>query len=328
MAHENYFELEAPTHFELGLQKGKLFGKSLRAALKDETRRRSWRRKVARAQPYLALAEECFPQLIEEFQGYAKGADVPFDDVWAWDLEDELNADAREKCTTFVTNDGFLIGHNEDWDEDSADDICVLRRTVGDHTAFELFYLHTLGGCAMSVNSHGVAQAVNSLVHTDHQVGIPKNVIARWLSDTAAPEQACSAVANMTRASGFHHLLVDATGRAWSFECTARQREFNKVNPPFVHSNHYVCERFRSLEGNDNRGGTFDRYNLAGSRVTPFMSIENSRELLGDSSLGRSKSLFNRRTIARMVLDIDHMTAHVWLAREREKGWVEYANLF
>lgn len=331
MPHESYHEIKADTPFELGLKKGELFGKSLRKSLKDVTGRRSWRRRVDRARPYLDASEEYFPRLIDEFKGHAKGADVAFEDLWAWDLDDELEAerrDRRDRCTTIVTNNGFLLGHNEDWDEDAADDVCVLRRTVGEETAFELYYLHTLGGVAAGVNSHGVAHAVNTLVHTDHQVGVPKNVVARWLSDTDSPERACQAAGKLTRASGYHHTLVDALGNVCSLECSAKQYQFTKVETPFVHCNHFVCKGLASLEGSDDRGGTFHRYARATARVEPFMTVEKTCQLLSDESDGRSKSLFNRRTIARMVLDIDHMTAYVWLAREKKKGWVEYPKLF
>ncbi len=328
MPHKNYFQLEADTHFELGLKKGELFGSSLRADLKRYAKGRSWGRRVARAEPYLDTSRKHFPQLIEELEGYAQGADVALHDLWAWDLDDELEASGRERCTTFVTNNGFLVGHNEDWDPSAADDICVLRRTIGGQSALELYYLHTLGGCAMGVNAQGVVHAVNSLMHKDHGVGVPKGVIARWLSDTDSPQEAVKKLTGIPRASGFHHTFVTTEGDNWSVECSAKRCEAKPLVLPFSHTNHYLSESLAELEKNDDRGGTFERYQHACLSVQPHMSLAEAQSVLGDTSAGRNKSIFNRRTIARAVVDIDHATVYVWLARERDRGWVEYSGLF
>lgn len=328
MPHKNFFELEAATHYELGLKKGKLFGESLRNILSKEAHGRNWKRRVARSLPYLEASREHFPKLIEEIDGYARGAGVALEDLWAWDLDDDLVQQPLERCTTVVTNNGFLLAHNEDWQADAEKNICVLKRTTGNVSSFELYYLHTLGGCSVSVNSHGIVHAVNSLTHTDHGIGVPRNVVARWLSDTASPEQAIAKLPTIQRASGFHHTFVQLDGTTWSVECSAKQFEAAKVTIPFVHTNHSLSPRLAEFEAEDNRAGTLDRYQHARRSVQPHMSILDAQALLDDASAGSIKSIFNRRTIARIVVDIDHMAAYVWLARERKRGWVEYANLF
>ena len=65
---------------------------------------------------------------MEELKGYAKGAGVLIDDLWVLSLEDELSE--ADKCTTIITNNGKLIAHNEDWDTNSKDTICVLKKSV------------------------------------------------------------------------------------------------------------------------------------------------------------------------------------------------------
>ncbi len=328
MTHDSYYKIAAPTHFELGLKKGELFGDSLRRSLKKHARGGGWKRRAARAEPYLDATRERFPRLVEELEGYATGADVALADLWAWDLDDELDRGGREKCTTFVTNQGLLLGHNEDWEADAADDICVLHRTVAGESTFELYYLHTLGGSAMGVNSHGVVHAVNSVTHADHAVGVPKGVVARWIADSDSPQRVITELPTIKRSSGFHHTLATPLGFVWSIECTARQHRAEMIKTPFVHTNHYLCDAFTALDLNDDQGGTLERYKQACLHVNPHMTISASQALLSDASQGKKKSLFNRRTIARAVVDIDHMTVYIWLAREAKRGWVEYAQLF
>ena len=204
MTHTNYFEIEADTSYELGMRKGELFGEPLRETLDDLKTEKHCERPGKQAIPYRKLTEKLFPHLIEELKGYADAARVSFDDLWLLCIEDELPDSANDKCTTFVTNYGFLVAHNEDWNSVAKDEICILRQTVGDLTVFQLFYLNTLGGNSISINSHGFVHAVNTLTHTDRRVGVPRNIVARWLSETRSPESDYSKLQQMKRASGYH----------------------------------------------------------------------------------------------------------------------------
>lgn len=328
MTHKNYFEIEAADAYEFGLKKGRMFRKQLRRAIKEEKRSRRWQAGVEQAKAYLEPSNEVFPELVEELVGYATGAEVEFEDLWALNLSEDVAQGFEEKCTTSVTNDGFLVAHNEDWAADSEDELCVLRRTIGDLTAFELFYFNTLGGNAISVNSHGVVQAINSLDHKDHQIGVPKNLVARWLADSDSPEESCERLHQLKRASGYHHTLVNSLGRVWSIECSATEQVVTEPRVPFVHTNHYVSPELVSYEDNTDRFGTFNRYECAVESLSRTMTIESSQEMLRDSSRGKRKSIFSNRTIGSMVLDVDHMRAFVWLRRERKKGWVSYEMKF
>jgi predicted choloylglycine hydrolase len=323
MQHDNFFSIKAQTHFDLGLRKGELFGEYLRKTLAKPTQARWWKKFVRRSQDYLAVTRQYFPQLIEEYEGYARGASVAFEDLWTLQLLDEMT-DVGDHCTTVVTNNGFLLAHNEDWSADTANGICLLQRTVGDLSAFELFYMNTLGGNSISINSRGIVHAVNSLEYTDDQVGVPTNVIARWMSDTSSPDGAFATLQEVRRAGGYHHTLISASGELWSIECSARRQVLTRPSTPFVHTNHFLSDRLTNLEQARDDEGTFRRYRMASDRVGEMMSLENAQELLSDSSQGNRKSIFNARTIARVVIDVDHMTAHVWLARERRKGWLSY----
>lgn len=322
MRHNNYYEVQAESYFDLGVQLGEMFQNYLHASLfwlqKEDD---EWDRKRDEATRYLRHSKQRFPHLVEELRGYAKGAAAPFEDVWLLCMEDEL--DDTEKCTTLVTNNGSLIAHNEDWDEDAKDGVCLLKKTLNDVTIFELFYRNTLGGNSISINSHGYVHAVNTLTHRDEQVGIPRNLIARWLSETSNPRDDILAMENFTRSSGYHHTFLSLDGRLWSLESSAKRQHLTRPKPPFVHTNHFLSA-LKKLEEDDGSCGSMERYQCATSLLKDSMKIEEMKALLSNSSEGSERSVFNQRTIARLLIDLNALQVHAWMLAEADKGWISY----
>jgi hypothetical protein len=323
--HQHYYELEADSYRELGLRRGEMFGEFLRRTLNERREDRDWNETVARAQEYLAPAGAAFPQYVDELKGYAEAANAPFGELWALSLEDEVTDESYERCTTVVTNHGALIAHNEDWDDDAEDQICVVSKRVGNLRSFELYYLNTLGGNSISINSNGYVHAINSLSHTDGQIGVPKNLVARWLSETRSPDSDYEKLTELRRASGYHHTLVSLDGRIWSIECSATEQKLLRPTPPFIHTNHFLTD-LRRFEGRrrDLVPGTRTRYETAEECLEESMDWDDVEELVSDTSEGDDDSVFNERTIARMIVDVRHMEANVWLSREENKGWLTY----
>jgi hypothetical protein len=146
MSHVYFHTISAKTNADLGTQLGERFWREFKIGLSRKAFDPEWGKKVDRSQDLLDRAESHFPKLVEELEGYARGAKADFRELWALSLEDELDEIVpREKCTTMVTNNGLLIGHNEDRERDLEDSICLLKKTVGDLTVFEFFLLQHLG---------------------------------------------------------------------------------------------------------------------------------------------------------------------------------------
>jgi len=150
--HKNFYTIEAKNNFELGLLMGEKFGDFAQVTIAESKKEGSWTIKTERAKKYLNVTKQHFPHYIEELQGYAKGANTEFLDVWTVSLEDEVHQGLTDKCTTIITNNGKLISHNEDWDKDSEDSVCLLLKKIGDLSLFELYYFNTLGGNSISIN--------------------------------------------------------------------------------------------------------------------------------------------------------------------------------
>ena len=316
--HENYFEISADSHYALGVEEGKLFREASLAVIEAEKSNPNHKVGMELSTPCWKAALQAFPDLMEELKGYADGSRLPIDDIWM-SLAGELFGKSGDKCSSVITNDGLLVAHNEDWDADRHGDVCLLKRQVKDFTTFDLFYYNTLGGNAISINSAGFAQTVNTLAYQDEQVGVPRNVVARWLSETRDPDADYQKLTGLQRASGYKHNIVSRDGKIWNIECSAGDQMLTKPEVPFVHTNHFLTKLYK-IEKDDGSPDSVDRYNHAASMLKESMSIGEMKALLGDWGEENKQGIRNEMTVARVILDLEQMEAHAWLLTEEEKG--------
>lgn len=321
MPHTSYITFQAKNNYALGLQLGERFGEQVRNSLQKVASEPGWIQKVERSKEYLDITQKYFPHYIEELKGYATSAHVDFLEFWARSLEDELD---QEKCTTIITNNGLLTSHNEDWTTDAQDLLYLVKKTIGELTIFEFLYYATLGGNSISINSHGIIQTINSLVHSDHQIGVPRNVTCRFLSESSDIPKDIAYFATLPRSSGYNHNFTDGNGKIFNLESSAAHHTFQEVHAPYVHTNHYLGD-LQQYENSHGASATKQRYAFACQHVQPHMSVDNMKMLDSDISQGRDASLMNERTIGKMIVDMQEKNAYVWMLRENEKGWVEYS---
>jgi len=321
MLHKNYFEIKANSYYEMGIKEGILFGKHLRKAIKKFKNNSHWKFLESKSKLYLDYTKKIFPQYIDELQGYSKGAKIKFQDTWLYTLNAELPK--IDKCTSIISNTGKMIAHNEDWDIGAKDLICILKKSIGKLSVFELFYYNTLGGNTISINSHGIIQTINTLTHKDKCVGIPKNIISRWFSETKNPEIDLIKFSKLKRASGYNHNFVNKLGEIWNLESSAKKYNFEKINPPFVHTNHYLS-KLKNLENRENMQQSIRRYKFAKNNIKNRMTFDKLKMIMEDKSQGINNSICNKNTIASMIIDIERKYAYIWLLQEPNKGWIKY----
>jgi predicted choloylglycine hydrolase len=300
MFHTHFHKIVATNHQEFGHIKGELFKTQAQESFQKQKSTNYWVQKVQASYPYFQITKQYYPHLIEEIEGYAKASEIPLEEFWTMSLEDELDFVESEKCTSFVTNDGKLTSHNEDWAADAKDAICVLQKTVGDVATLELYYYNTLGGVSCTVNSHGIVMMINTLNQDDRQVGVPRNVIARVLSETQNVETDCRNLKDVPRSQGYNHIFVTSQGAVFDLETTAQKQEL--INPviPFVHTNHYLSANLKAHEKTDNSSATFQRYEEGCKKIKSAMTIQELKALNSDDSQGGQSSIMNERTIGKM----------------------------
>ena len=325
MTHSNYHEVSGANPVACGREFGRLFGATIRDYIEEERHGKTWKRRRQHADVLLNHTARSFPHYVEELQAYADAARLELLDVWTMSVEDELDGEGPEKCTTVVTNGGKLIAHNEDWDADSADDICIVKRQCGNTTTLELYYYGTpLGRTALSICSLGYVQAINSLSHSDRQAGVPKIVVARALSEVSEVRGEIDRLLAIPRSSGFAHTLVHRSGQVTSVECTATQHMVSWPKTPFVHTNHTLHPSLAEFVCEPDGRSTFKRYDTACRLARAAMGEADLIRLTSDATSGKTESVLNQNTIARAVIDLDRRVVKFWLKRESKKGWIDY----
>ncbi len=326
--HTNFFSFSAKTHFDLGKGIGETFRPQAREVFEKEVSKSSWGKRKRIANQLLPYALQYFPRYVDELRGYSVGANISFSDFWVISLEDDVPSSGTKssaKCTTIVTSDGFLIGHNEDqYSPGLENSICVVKKTINDFSTLEIFYFNTLGGNSVGCNSYGYIHSVNTLLYTQKQIGLPKNFIARFLLDTNNPGCDIDTLKNMKRASGYNHTIISDRGHVLNVECTSKQIKMRKPTLPFVHTNHRLIGGRTSVLGRDIYG-TSSRLQVAQRKVKRLISEQKLQNILGDTSIGKDKSIFNERTIARITMDVRTRKMNIWLLREKDEGWVTYS---
>lgn len=324
MRHTHYYRVKAQSHFELGYKLGKLFKApsldTYHAILKQISIKKPI---LNHAKTFLQLTQDRFPHYIEELNGYAKGIDVDFASYWLVFLNEELDV-YPEKCSTVITNNGSLVGHNEDFDDHFKKRITVLEKTIGYVSVLELFYYTSLGGTSCSINSHGYAQTINTLNHTDQRIGIPRNVIGRWLSETKNIVSDYSQMIHLVRSMGYCHNFAHTTKGISYIESSAHSAHLQEASSPHIHTNHYLTHLRTYEEKEGEPGNSEDRFQLACSRAKAFMTVDEMKQLLENITSLSSNKERQSETIARVVIDLHNKDWWCWLAREQAKGWIRY----
>lgn len=317
--HANYYEITSRSHYGAGVQRGELFRDRVRAHLEKRAWKKDWEHTQSRARKNIKEAQEFFPRYMEELQGFADACNISLIEMYAIAMELDT---ATEHCTAVITNRGMLIGFNED-SEDAIEDVCVLKRTIRNKTVFEIGYKQTLGGNSISINSSGVIQCINSVHHKRTYRGVPGNLIARWLSDTAHPKKAEKELQKIPVQDGYSYTLLSKKHHPLSIESTGKYHHAAHPDMPFVHTNHYLSD-LKKYEDRSVLVSTFDRFERASALVKPDMTVAEMKRLLGDTSRGSVKSIRNEDTIASVVVDVSAGICYVRLESELRKGYVSY----
>ncbi|MEZ0223301.1 MAG: C45 family autoproteolytic acyltransferase/hydrolase [Alphaproteobacteria bacterium] len=328
--HAHYHEISADEPFDMGLALGRAFGAALRPFLSNLSQLPDPGRDYLKA--CLSLTRQHFPDYVAELEGYATGAGVDMSVLWQMLLEDDVLALSQEKCTSLATNNGRLIGHNEDWDADAASRLFILRRKLKGQTLFELHYAGTLGGNSISISSSGTIQMINSLEATPLDTSMPRvptNIIARYLADSADIHAAVTRLQQIPRMGGYAHTIIHTTPgtKHYLLELSQHSMAMQEVTRfPFAHANHYVMDdmlRFNARPPECSESSR-QRYDAAATGAASHMRPEQVMSLLEDAGRGPDNSLLNRRTLAGVVIDLDAGCAWIRLASEPDVSWVKY----
>lgn len=204
---------------------------------------------LARAETYLEPIERFAPDLLEEMQGMAKGAELDFREILAINARTEIlyGSGRQRECTAIATaptgaaDNHIRVAQDWDWHPDMAGSLIlsVLHRREGQNvvTLTEAGMVGKIG-----VNASGLAMCVNLLTSDSDTVSpaVPMHVILRHILDEATNvDEAIAVLQAVPRSTSCNHMLADANGDVADVEATpGGQSVLRPIGGILVHANH------------------------------------------------------------------------------------------
>jgi hypothetical protein len=195
-----------------------------------------------------AAGRAVFPDVMRELEGIAKGAQMDFDDVLAWNCRGDFpgggDQTALAGCTDVMSyGAASVMGHNED-DQPELDGQCFMvdvRPESG--PSFVSFYSPgLLPGHTFGWNEAGLVQTINHLRTHDQQVGVPRHFLTRAVLGCPSLDDALEIIQTTKRAGGFHHNLgaCSPQPRLVSVEAPSSGVVETVVTHTHAHTNHLL----------------------------------------------------------------------------------------
>ncbi len=197
---------------------------------------------------FMPAIEEWTPGLLEEVRGIAEGAELPFDEVYVYQLADEIWSMGkwamRDKCTAIAVDprgdQPTIVAQNMDIPGFYQKYPTLLR--IRDDDGPDTLVLTCPGLIGVNgMNSAAVAIACNTLLQLrPSRAGVPCLFVVRGVLERASLEEAEAWLKRIPHAVGQNYTIGDPEG-ARAFECSAgaKVRFQPKLAVDFTyHTNH------------------------------------------------------------------------------------------
>lgn len=315
------------SNYEVGVAIGKTMREKVKKVLANSQAifKEDFQIRIQQSKSYQQETLKHFPQYMEELHGIAKGAGVSFDELFLSNNREVADFNPfvldPNHCTIvgIPNKDGYLLGHNEDWDASSLPLLYLLDATINGTRIFGLNYANNIIGDSIALNGYGLAQAVNELFHQDAKLGVPKNFVARAILDCKTLEEAEEIMRTIPRAAGFNHVLVQEK-RLWNIESSAKEHAIEKIeDEAYVHTNHYLTQLKRIDKGNEE---SRVRYTKVKKLLAGINSVGDMKRVLSDQS---DPPVCRAGTIGSVIIDTGRKIAHIAYGQPTQEGYTEYS---
>src|SRR4249919_923854 len=196
-------------------------------------------------QPYLDASRRALPHLVEQIEGIADGAGVPFLDLFFANAFEEVYGILElglpapvplERCTDVVVGGPgrTLLGHTEQWYAGDDGEVGVVLDVPQEGPAL---LAPVVAGTLplVGINAYGGSFGAMSLSASDERVGVPRSLIARDVVDARDRADAVARATRDDRAGGYSYLCAFPGGDAFAIESTATTAAVLEVRE---HTNH------------------------------------------------------------------------------------------
>lgn len=217
----------------------------------------SWQEMVQQGQRYLAHSRAAYPQYVEELEGVAAGAGLPFEELFLGMCEELWAPEAWSRgCTDMAargraTIDGStLLAHTNDLGPEAEQDLVLLKVQAGEEPEFLAISSGGLGYSA-GFNAAGIGLTGNEVEANDTRVGVPRLLTVRAILAARRLEEALDACLLPPRASSYNNIVADAHGEVYSMEGSATDLQPIYIEDDILaHANHYATPAMRRFEAN------------------------------------------------------------------------------
>jgi isopenicillin-N N-acyltransferase-like protein len=293
----------------------------------------------------LAHSRATYPHFVEELEGMAEAAEVPFEELFLAICEELWEPAAwhagmptlARGCTDFVargqaTADGsILVAHNNDLGPEAEEDVVILRVQAGDEPEF---FGVSVGGLGFSAgfNAAGISMTGNAVSCSDIRPGVPRLLIARQILAARRLGEAMDACLLPRRASNYNNVIADANGESYNMEGSATDCEPIYIDENIMaHANHYVSLPMRRFEAHRNYiGGSIIRHNRAMRLLRESygrLSPELFQSLLADHAnypASICKHSGTTVTVFSIIINLNERRAWIGHGRPCETAYYEY----
>lgn len=247
--------------------------------------------RAARFDPFWQATRRHFPEVYEELQGIAEGAQRPLEDILLWNLQPELGmmlAEApRAGCSTLhlVADGQVVLAHNEDGADAYHQRLLVATVHPDDGPDFtSLVYPGQVPGQVPAMNAAGLVVSTNYIGTREVRPGIPRYVLGRAIHRCSTIEQAVAVATHRDRAFAFTANLGSVPERRLAcLELTPSTHDLRESRGLFIHTNHLVLPDTREVPERSDAGPSTS----TGSR---YQVLEQAAAQSGDlSTLGREE---------------------------------------
>lgn len=297
-----------------GRMLGQALGREIRAFVGDGLARTASLRATPldRAQlaplitPYAAAVCSHLPDLADEVEGLAEGAEIASEEAWLLQFRRELIESPACDCTTLASTEPVpVLGQTIDLTGHMGDVLHVLQVSPERGPRALLVTFAGLLGY-LGVNAAGLAVGINMVASDDWRVGISPYLLVRAALGCASVREALDLLARLPRASSRCLTLIDPHEAA-AVEMTATDQQI-LTGPVLLHTNHFLDRALRAHERIDPVIRMESRYRLARLRAltkSPPADAESVAALLerADFQRGPAVERSQLETVATVVLE-------------------------
>jgi isopenicillin-N N-acyltransferase like protein len=296
---------------------------------------------IEKSRLLLTYSRSVYPLYVEEIEGIALGADLPFEetfmtyceDLWGLPLWNPID----KGCTDIAargraTLDGStLLGHTNDVSDVDEEDLIILKIKAEDEP--EVLAVSFCGvGISAGFNSAGISLTGNQVNSNDVRMGVPRLLIVRAILGSRRLGEAIDHCLQPKRASNYNNIIADRNGEVYSMEGSATDCEAIYIEKDILaHSNHFITSPMRKFEQDRNKiGGSIVHYNRAMrllrdnfGKLTPDLF----KQILSDHvdyPTSICKHDGGSITEFGIVIKLDELRAWICRGRPCEATWTEH----